>query len=188
MSHLVSFSSATDSPSTSSKGRPSLKGAVYKNPEAPVDARVADLLSRMTLEEKASQIVQGDVRNWIDEKTNVFNVTGLAWSTKARGGSFYVSITVPQTWTSDATKKAQEYIQNNTYLGIPAFVQSESIHGFLANEWHYEYFTMADAGASDRLCDSFKMYKSKPVDWGGHRQLHPAGGRRRQDGRWLVLV
>jgi beta-glucosidase len=116
------------------KGRPSLKNAVYKNPKASVDARVADLLSRMTIEEKTSQLVQGDVRNWMDESTGAFNETGLAWSTASRGGSFYVGIAVPQQWISKAVLKAQEYIQKETYLGIPAFVQTEGIHGFLTGE------------------------------------------------------
>lgn len=31
----------------------------YKDPHAPVEARVEDLLSRMTLEDKAAQLVQG---------------------------------------------------------------------------------------------------------------------------------
>ncbi|KAK4184891.1 glycoside hydrolase [Podospora australis] len=114
------------------QGRPSLKNAVYKNPKASVDARVADLLSRMTLEEKTSQLVQGDVRNWMNETDGTFNQTGLEWSTRTRGGSFYVGIAVPTKWISDAARMAQEYIQKETYLGIPAFVQTEGIHGFLA--------------------------------------------------------
>ncbi|KAK0625117.1 glycoside hydrolase family 3 protein [Bombardia bombarda] len=124
----VSASTTTPSPSS----RPSLKNAIYKNPKAPIDARVADLLSRMTLEEKTSQLVQGDVRNWLNETDNSFNETGLAWSTAHRGGSFYVGIAVPQQWISQAVKKAQDYIQTRTYLGIPALVQTEAIHGFLA--------------------------------------------------------
>ena len=31
---------------------------VYKNPDAPVEARVQDLLSRMTLQEKIGQVTQ----------------------------------------------------------------------------------------------------------------------------------
>lgn len=37
----------------------SLAGALYKDPSASVDDRVADLLSRMTLEEKIGQLMQG---------------------------------------------------------------------------------------------------------------------------------
>ncbi|KAK3903785.1 glycoside hydrolase [Staphylotrichum tortipilum] len=119
--------------SAADKGRPSLKNAVYKNPKASVDSRVADLLSRMTIEEKASQLLQGDIRNWMNEVTNAFNQTGLEWSTQYRGSAFYVGIAVPNEWISQNIKTAQDYIQNSTYLGIPAFVQTEGIHGFLAN-------------------------------------------------------
>ncbi|KAL2259996.1 hypothetical protein VTK26DRAFT_6149 [Humicola hyalothermophila] len=115
------------------KGRPSLKHAVYKNPKAPVDVRVADLLSRMTIQEKASQLLQGDIRNWMNETTNALNQTGLEWSMQYRGSAFYVGVPVPNEWISEHIKTAQEYIQKDTYLGIPAFVQTEGIHGFLAH-------------------------------------------------------
>ncbi|KAK1752345.1 glycoside hydrolase superfamily [Echria macrotheca] len=115
-----------------SQGRPSLDNAVYKNAKASIDDRVADLLSRMTIEEKTSQLVQGDIRNWMNESNNAFNKTGLSWSTRDRGGSFYVGIAISQEWLAENIRKAQEYILNSTYLGIPAFVQTEGIHGFLA--------------------------------------------------------
>jgi beta-glucosidase len=118
--------------SAADKGRPSLKNAAYKNPKASVDARVADLLSRMTIDEKASQLLQGDIRNWMNETTGALNQTGLEWSTRARGSSFYVGVAVPNAWISEHIKAAQDYIQNETYLGIPAFVQTEGLHGFLA--------------------------------------------------------
>ncbi|KAK4107794.1 glycoside hydrolase family 3 protein [Canariomyces notabilis] len=114
------------------KQRPSLQNALYKNTKAPVEARVADLLSRMTIEEKASQLLQGDIRNWMNETTGALNQTGLEWSTRYRGSSFYVGVAAPNEWIAKNIKIAQEYIQNKTYLGIPAFVQTEGLHGFLA--------------------------------------------------------
>src|ERR1700761_7777904 len=39
---------------------------LYKNPNATVEARVEDLLSRMTIEDKTSQLIQGDLRYWIN--------------------------------------------------------------------------------------------------------------------------
>ncbi|KAI0477856.1 glycoside hydrolase superfamily [Xylariaceae sp. FL0804] len=105
--------------------------AIYKNPHAPVESRVADLLSRMTVEEKTAQLVQGDVRNWLDTTDGSINATGLAWSMQTRAGQFYVGIPVPWAMLSDAIRVGQEYLVRNTTLGIPAFVQSEGIHGFL---------------------------------------------------------
>ncbi|KAI9050673.1 hypothetical protein LZ554_005828 [Drepanopeziza brunnea f. sp. 'monogermtubi'] len=107
---------------------------LYKDPSATIDDRVADLLSRMTIEEKTAQLAQGDIGNWINMTTNVFNATGLAWNMANRAGSFYVGYPSPQQWISEGIKKAQDYLVHNTTLGIPALVQSEGIHGFLVRD------------------------------------------------------
>ncbi|KAH8879931.1 glycoside hydrolase [Thozetella sp. PMI_491] len=104
---------------------------VYKNARAPVEDRISDLLSRMTIEDKAAQLVQGDISNWINTTDGSFNASGLAWNMKYRASQFYVGY--PTNWTtlSHGIKIAQDYLQHNTTLGIPALVQSEGIHGFL---------------------------------------------------------
>ncbi|KAI1257986.1 hypothetical protein MGN70_001031 [Eutypa lata] len=104
---------------------------VYKDPNAAVEDRVTDLLSRMTIEDKTAQLVQGDIRNWLNDTDGTFNQTGLEWSMAYRAGSFYVGIPIPWTTLSNNVKAAQEYLTKNTTLGIPAWVQSEGIHGFL---------------------------------------------------------
>ncbi|KAI0847355.1 glycoside hydrolase family 3 protein [Daldinia vernicosa] len=103
----------------------------YKDPSATVEDRVADLLSRMTIEDKTAQLVQGDLRNWINTGDGSVNQTGLEWSMKSRAGSFYVGIAIPWKMLSDGIKTGQDYLVRNTTLGIPAWVQSEGIHGFL---------------------------------------------------------
>lgn len=105
--------------------------AVYKNPNATVDARIADLLKRMTLEDKAAQLLQGDISNWINTTDGAFNASGLVWNMKYRASQFYVGY--PTNWTtiSHGIKIAQDYLVHNTTLGIPALVQTEGIHGFL---------------------------------------------------------
>lgn len=105
--------------------------ATYKDPSAPVEARVSDLLSRMTIEEKTAQLLQGDISNWINTTTNAFNYSGLVWNFANRAGQFYVGYPIAQSWISEGIKKAQDYIMKNTTLGIPAFVQTEGIHGLL---------------------------------------------------------
>ncbi len=104
---------------------------VYKDADAPVESRVADLLSRMTIEEKTSQLVQGDLRNWLDVDNFSYNQTGLEFNMEYRGGQFYVGVPIPWKELSEGIKKGQDYLMNETRLGIPAFVQSEGIHGFL---------------------------------------------------------
>lgn len=108
--------------------------ATYKNPSAPINARISDLLSRMTIEEKTAQLIQGDISNWINTTTNACNATGLEWNFRVRAGQFYVGYAVPPGWISEGVKKAQEYLRENTTLGIPALVQTEGIHGVLVGE------------------------------------------------------
>ncbi|KAL5116241.1 hypothetical protein ACEQ8H_005906 [Pleosporales sp. CAS-2024a] len=105
--------------------------ATYKDSSASIDDRVADLLSRMTIEEKTAQLIQGDISNWINTTTNAFNSTGLEWNFKVRAGQFYVGYPMPPEWISAGIKRAQDYIMHNTTLGIPALVQTEGIHGVL---------------------------------------------------------
>src|SRR4051812_28199606 len=92
---LICSVSATDN------GKP---GPLYKDPTASVDARVKDLLSRMTIAEKAAQLVQGDISNWINMTDNSFNATGLAWNMANRAGQFYVGYPVNQQWISEGVK------------------------------------------------------------------------------------
>lgn len=105
--------------------------ATYKNPDASIDERVSDLLSRMTLEEKTAQLIQGDISNWINTTTKAFNSSGLEWNFRARAGQFYVGYAIPPDWISEGIKIAQDYLVHNTTLGIPAIVQTEGIHGLL---------------------------------------------------------
>jgi beta-glucosidase len=100
---------------------------LYKNPNATIEARVEDLLSRMTIEDKASQLVQGDLRNWINITDGSFNASGLEWSMQYRGGSYYVGVPIAWDLLTSGIKQGQDYLTQNTTLGIPAWVQSEGI-------------------------------------------------------------
>ncbi|KAL4768340.1 glycoside hydrolase superfamily [Aspergillus nidulans var. acristatus] len=104
---------------------------LYKDPNAAIEDRVSDLLGRMTLEDKVGQLMQGDITNWMDADTGDFNYTGLEENMKIKAGMFYVGYPVPWDWIATNVKRAQDYLLENTTLGIPAFVQTEAIHGFL---------------------------------------------------------
>ncbi|OJJ41465.1 hypothetical protein ASPWEDRAFT_23552 [Aspergillus wentii DTO 134E9] len=103
----------------------------YKDASAPVEERVTDLLGRMTTEDKMAQLIQGDITNWMDGTTGDFNYTGLVENMETKAGMFYVGYPVSWDWIATNVKKAQDYLLENTKLGIPALVQTESIHGFL---------------------------------------------------------
>jgi beta-glucosidase len=109
----------------------SLANAPYKSPSLPVETRVQDLLSRMTIEEKTAQLMQGDISNWLNTTSGAFNYSGLVTNFEQKAGMFYVGY--PITWDQLATniKRGQDYAINSTRLGIPAIVQTEGIHGFL---------------------------------------------------------
>lgn len=111
----------------------SLANAVYKDPSAPVESRVADLLARMTIQEKTAQLEQGDIDNWLNITSGAFNYSGLVENMEQKAGMFYVGDQppIPWDWLTTNIKRAQDYLMNNTRLGIPAIVQTEGIHGFL---------------------------------------------------------
>ncbi|KAK6513440.1 hypothetical protein TWF281_005065 [Arthrobotrys megalospora] len=108
-----------------------VKNAIYKDSKASIDDRVADLLSRMTLEEKIGQLMQGDMSNWLNINTGAFNRTGLEVNFEYKQGSFYVGFPILWSWMLDNVKRGQQYLVEETRLGIPAFVQTEGLHGFL---------------------------------------------------------
>lgn len=145
----------------------------YKNPDLPVEERVADLLGRMTIEDKMAQLmqgswndddnelkqlnwspIQGDITNWMNDTTGAFNASGLVANMAEKAGMFYgmhawqtsadpvfygwwlgvvktVGYPISWEWLTTNIQIGQNYLQENTTLGIPALVQSEGIHGFL---------------------------------------------------------
>ncbi|KAL2755641.1 glycoside hydrolase family 3 protein [Sodiomyces alcalophilus JCM 7366] len=105
---------------------------VYKNPDAAIDDRVADLLKRMTIEEKTAQLLQGDIRDFLDIDDGTYNETAMAWLAETRANSVWTGLYMTKSMVSRGARLAQDYLVNKTRLGIPAFIQSEGIHGFLA--------------------------------------------------------
>ena len=64
----------------------SLANAPYKNPNLPVETRLQDLLSRMTIQEKAAQLIQGDISNWLNTTSGAFNHSGLVQNFQEKAG------------------------------------------------------------------------------------------------------
>lgn len=118
------------SPSNASS-HSSLANAPYKDSSLPIETRVQDLLSHMTIEEKAAQLMQGDVSNWLNTTTGIFNRSGLVQNFEQKAGMFYVGYPISWDWLATNIKRGQDYAVNETRLGIPAIVQTEGIHGFL---------------------------------------------------------
>ncbi|KAJ3778547.1 glycoside hydrolase superfamily [Lentinula raphanica] len=111
---------------------------VYKNPNASIEDRVADLLPRMTLQEKVAQIIQGDIDGWMDtsnplDNTLVFNQSGLEDMMSTKAGSIWGGYAMPYEKFVFALNVGQKYLMENTTLSIPAMFQSEGLHGFTNN-------------------------------------------------------
>lgn len=90
---------------------------VYKNPNATLDDRVSDLLKRMTIEEKTSQLIQGDIRNYLNITDGRLNETGLEWSMTDRGHAVWTGLYMTPEMVKKGGKIAQDYQMNETKLG-----------------------------------------------------------------------
>jgi len=112
----------------------------YRNPKLPVDARVADLLKRMTLEEKVAQLVclwmqkpqpkeAGDLStdrgDFSPEKARVSMKYGIGQIARQRERKD------PRESVKFANA-VQNFLVENTRLGIPAIFHDEMLHGMMA--------------------------------------------------------
>lgn len=114
---------------------------VYKNPEKPIDARVKDLLKRMTLEEKATQLQtvwaarqKLETDEGIFTEENAKDILGLGIGQVARPAENKATISINKTpaQTVAFTNAVQKYLVEKTRLGIPAIFHEEALHGFAA--------------------------------------------------------
>lgn len=99
----------------------------YKNPNLPVEQRVEDLLSRMTLEEKVAQMRHIHSHNMLDGQT--LDIKKL--SDFCNGMSWGCAECFPLTSESciENVRKIQEFAVTKTRLGIPLLIVTESLHG-----------------------------------------------------------
>ena len=85
----------------------------YKNPELPAEERIADLLGRMTLEEKVGQMMQLDARSGdLDDLIVNKHVGSILHTTPAD------------------LPRAVETVNTKTRLGIPLVIGDDCIHGY----------------------------------------------------------
>ena len=100
------------------------KKPLYLNPKAPIDARVEDLLSRMTLEEKVMQLQNhgvGDINSIPGSfGENSYGTTHEMYHTAYEAAKIYLAL--------------GEHVKKNNRLSIPIINCSEGIQGILQNE------------------------------------------------------
>jgi beta-glucosidase len=101
--------------------------SIYRDPAWPIEARVADLLGRMTLEEKFWQLfmIPGDLDNPADEYSR--GIFGLQIPAARLGD------TPTARGHAERINAIQRYFVEHTRLGIPIVPFDEAVHG-LARE------------------------------------------------------
>jgi len=106
-------------------------GAKYRDPKLTIDERVADLLARMTLEEKVAEITGGD-----NPHISLLDTTGTYRPDQAnlafrRLYDENADFTPRQ--SAILRNAVQRYLREKTRLGIPWLFMSEALHGFMSN-------------------------------------------------------
>jgi len=103
---------------------PLLNAQTYLDPDAPVEERVEDLLSRMTLDEKAGQMVQaerGSISGAIQHIDEFFIGSVLS------GGGSVPSPNSPESWVEMYNEMQSRAM--STRLGIPLIYGIDAVHG-----------------------------------------------------------
>jgi len=98
--------------------------APYRDPSLPIDARVRDLIGRMTLEEKFWQLfmVPGDLDDTSNDYSN--GAFGLQISTARAGGNVARA-------HAERINAIQHFFVERTRLGIPIIPFDEALHGLV---------------------------------------------------------
>lgn len=118
----------------------------YKNPQLPVEQRVADLLSRMTVKEKVGQLlcplgwemyeIKGETVTASDKFKQLMKErhAGMLWATYRADPWTKKTLEngLNPALAAQAGNALQKYVMENTRLGIPLFLAEEAPHGHMA--------------------------------------------------------
>jgi beta-glucosidase len=142
----------------------------YRNPNLPVEQRAADLLKRMTLEEKVDQLAGGHRRVRTEQDVNAKAIFDRLTQI------YRVESQINPHDAAEARNAAQKYLVEKTRLGIPAIFQGEALHGFmeygstsfpqvlgLASTWDPELVEKVFTAAADEMASSGTNQAFTPV-------------------------
>ena len=144
----------------------------YKNPKLPPEQRAADLLKRMTLEEKVEQI-SGHRKQRVLDTTGRFNDETAE---KAFHDLYDVDAKVSPRDAAILRNAAQRYLLEKTRLGIPNIFFGEALHGYmeygstsfpqvlgLASTWDPELIFKVFTAAGDEMASAGANQAFTPV-------------------------
>ncbi len=173
---------------------------LYKNPAVAPEKRVKDLLARMTLEEKAAQMMC----IWQEKKTKLLDDHGNFDLKKARA-SFKNGIAIGQVgrpsdagspptepWKgrnarqmAELTNAIQKFFIEQSRLGIPVFCHEECLHGHAARDGtsFSQPIALAATFNTDLIEKLFAMTAAETRARGAHHALTPVVDVAR-DARW----
>jgi beta-glucosidase len=112
--------------------------APYRDAAQPIEARIADLMGRMTLDEKVAQLqgflasnpkdfdAQGNFIGGPDAD-KLYNGAGSVWAGKFDEDAPHDLHTIART-----TASVEKYLREKSRLGIPTLTFAESLHGYMA--------------------------------------------------------
>ncbi|MBB6674039.1 glycoside hydrolase family 3 C-terminal domain-containing protein [Cohnella nanjingensis] len=109
--------------------------ALYRNPEAPIEARIGDLLSRMTIREKVRQLDQYFGATFMSAThphmdTVMARDAEIVWDkVKETIGQEGIGCIHDLYGTSEVNNALQRYAVEETRLGIPMLFSEEALHG-----------------------------------------------------------
>lgn len=104
----------------------------YKNSNIPVEERVQDLLSRMTLEEKIDQLNMKSLKGLKLDNKNKVTDSSLIKVFEGRSIGCLESPFVEHDKVAIYSEAADHYLRTKTRLGIPAIQIAECLHGQMA--------------------------------------------------------
>jgi len=108
---------------------------LFKDPHAPIDERVKDLLSGMTLEEKVAQVCALSLRDSTAEEEGLAGIVKAVRSGLRHGIGQIENTFDPRSPVESVREvnELQRLLQQETRWGIPALIGSECAHGHAAH-------------------------------------------------------
>lgn len=103
------------------------KSVIYKNPEFPLAARVQDLLSRMTLQEKIAQMRHIHSEDY--DAGGGLDISKLETTTQGLSFGCIEAFPYSSAGFLETIYQVQKYMREKTRLGIPVIPVMEGLHG-----------------------------------------------------------